>query len=272
VTRRPFTTVFVIFLILSTSSSTAWAYYNPKLGRFMQRDPVGPVNAAQITPLVNRGAAFVPQYGSPTARAEYHDGLNLYQYAKSCPTRFTDPGGLMSTLDTNIAVGWGALFGVGLGAGLRQLGLAISIRILQAYVVASVIAAQVMQDPATVAAAWQEFELRFRDIVNQFSSNTSSSGGGTAPPGGGGNQWQNFNDREFRRYLETLQSMGARSQGQVIKSIEDTRAIYQEALRRGWEPVRGIEATHWYARHIHLRSPGGNTVHFPVPDGFTLPQ
>ena len=74
--KRQYTTVLCICLTLA---APCWAVYNPRVGRFMQRDPVGAVNPAQITPLVNRAAIFRPQYGSPTANREYHDGMNLYR-------------------------------------------------------------------------------------------------------------------------------------------------------------------------------------------------
>jgi hypothetical protein len=90
---RPFTTVFAILLILATSTGPALGYYNPKLGRFMQRDPVGAVNAAQITPLVNRGAAFIPRLTVPWPPDEYYSGPNLYQYAGSSPYDIRDPTG-----------------------------------------------------------------------------------------------------------------------------------------------------------------------------------
>jgi len=88
--KTQFTAVFAIFLILS---STTLAVYNPQLGRFVQRDPMGAVNTAVITPLVDRGAAFKPAYPLPRPTAEYRNGMNLYQYADSCPLVYVDPTG-----------------------------------------------------------------------------------------------------------------------------------------------------------------------------------
>lgn len=65
--KRDFVAVFGLFLILSQS---AWAVYNPQQGRFIQRDPVGAVSAAQVTPLINRGAAFRPIYHVPAPADE----------------------------------------------------------------------------------------------------------------------------------------------------------------------------------------------------------
>ncbi len=111
--QRPFTSVFAIFLILSTSTSTALGYYNPKLGRFMQRDPVGPVNAAQITPLVNRGAAFEPVYAVPSPHQDYREGLSLYEYVRSSPAGSVDPSGQFSYPDIKSAAGLAAsLYGM----------------------------------------------------------------------------------------------------------------------------------------------------------------
>ena len=45
-------------------TTNAEAYLHPKLGRFVQRDPIG-----------------------------YHDGMNVYEYVRSSPTSFVDPTG-----------------------------------------------------------------------------------------------------------------------------------------------------------------------------------
>ncbi len=129
-TRRPFTTVFAIFLILSTSSSTALAYYNPKLGRFMQRDPVGPVNAAQITPLLDRAAAYRPAYLRLSVADEYANGLNLYQLAWASPLTGLDPMGTTTYAEIGTVTGGiGSLVLAGLAAsGLVALGASLSLQ------------------------------------------------------------------------------------------------------------------------------------------------
>ena len=60
--------------------------YHPTMGRFMQRDPgaSSPARVGTVGPAV--GGGFVP-------RDQYADGMHLYQYVRSCPTRFVDWNG-----------------------------------------------------------------------------------------------------------------------------------------------------------------------------------
>jgi hypothetical protein len=68
--------------------------YNPALGAFMQRDPGPDGMMASPTRVAGgpaaTGGGFIPR--DPTE--QYADGMNLQQYARSAPTRFTDPSGL----------------------------------------------------------------------------------------------------------------------------------------------------------------------------------
>ena len=100
---RQYVSVFCIVLMMA---QPLWAYYSPRLGRFLQRDQVGPVNPAVITPLVDRGAAFVPDHGVPAAAAEYRDGPNLYQYVQGNPLARTDPSGRFSLISILGATGF----------------------------------------------------------------------------------------------------------------------------------------------------------------------
>ncbi len=68
--------IVVAVIAIAIFASEASAYYNPSTGRFLSRDP-GPESSARV--------------GSATA--EYADGMNLYQYAKSQPYAWTDPTG-----------------------------------------------------------------------------------------------------------------------------------------------------------------------------------
>ncbi len=75
------------------------------------------------------------------------------------------------------------------------------------------------------------------------------------------------NNRTFRRFLESLQGEAARA-GRATRTIEETRQILDEAIRRGFKAPRGVE-TEWVGgRHINLYGPKGESLHFPLPDGF----
>lgn len=73
--------------------------------------------------------------------------------------------------------------------------------------------------------------------------------------------------RQFQRFLESLQGAAAR-QGSATRNIDETRLLWDEALRRGWVPARGIETKWVGGPHINLKGPSGQTLHFPVPPGF----
>lgn len=73
--------------------------------------------------------------------------------------------------------------------------------------------------------------------------------------------------RQFQRFLESLQGAAAR-QGSTTRTMEETRIIYDEAIRRGWQPVRGVEEAWMGGSHINMVGPSGQTLHFPVPSGF----
>ena len=72
--------VLCLFILL-ISTTSAFAYYNPEAGRFMQRDPLG------IDPAGERTNRFRPG-------RQYTDGACLYQYVGNNPTNGRDPVGL----------------------------------------------------------------------------------------------------------------------------------------------------------------------------------
>ena len=126
------------------------------------------------------------------------------------------------------------------------------------------------QDPAVLSAAFEEFTSRFVDAVHHFQSNLNS--GGAQPGGSGGGSWQNMDPRNFRRWIESLQTVAYQTEGKAVRTLEETNRIYQEMIRRGWRLTRpGIETNWKGGRHIHMTDPSGNTVHFPVPPDFVIP-
>lgn len=93
-TLRPLT-MMIAFLVVTMTTSSAWAYINPNKGRFMQRDSVG-----------------------------YVDGPNVYQYVRSQPTRWVDPSGEragrpVQHIRPTVGGGMGGSFGRGMMAPSR---------------------------------------------------------------------------------------------------------------------------------------------------------
>jgi hypothetical protein len=88
--------VLVGLAAIAMVAADASAYYHPGMGTFMSRDP-GAGNANRIGaggPAV--GGGFIPR--DPTGSNQYADGMNLYQYVRSQPTRYLDPSGLRTWL------------------------------------------------------------------------------------------------------------------------------------------------------------------------------
>lgn len=101
--KRRYLSVFTVIAALVAITQSASAMYHPGMGRFMQRDPrgmqVGP-SAISGRPLAAGQAVgargFIPRDSISTS-LQYVDGMNLYQYVGSKPTRFLDPTGLRIT-------------------------------------------------------------------------------------------------------------------------------------------------------------------------------
>ncbi|MCK4659889.1 MAG: hypothetical protein KAV82_10250 [Phycisphaerae bacterium] len=73
--------------------------YSPELGRFLQRDPLGPLDSTGEPYFGEPGSA--PSIGSPLVAAvsEYLSAFNLYLYVNASPINGTDPFGLSSDFD-----------------------------------------------------------------------------------------------------------------------------------------------------------------------------
>jgi len=65
--------------------------YDPVVGRFDQRDPQGLKGAA------SRGSAVGDRFVERDPTRQYRDGMDLYEYTRSTPTKFQDPSGLGAT-------------------------------------------------------------------------------------------------------------------------------------------------------------------------------
>jgi len=89
----------LIFTLLACFASDAHAVYHPKLGRWMQQDPLG----RDITMQQRLGTsamptnAFTPRDNLAPSAAGYYDGMSLYEYVGSRPIVKIDPRGLSVT-------------------------------------------------------------------------------------------------------------------------------------------------------------------------------
>lgn len=96
---RILTALFALF-ILAAFVQPAAAHYDPKLGRWLERDPLGtaPGSTLRTIRVGERPttAPPTPRYGTGTIypSRQYSDGMNLYQYVRSQPIVGLDPDGL----------------------------------------------------------------------------------------------------------------------------------------------------------------------------------
>lgn len=93
-------TIVAAAFIITAVSAPALAVYHPGMGRFLQRDPHGTMNAPTAPRIGMAGSAagggFVardPMPTRPQPGLQYADGMNLYQYLRSNPLRYVDPSG-----------------------------------------------------------------------------------------------------------------------------------------------------------------------------------
>ena len=77
-------------------------------------------------------------------------------------------------------------------------------------------------------------------------------------------------NRVFRGKLEEMESLASTNPG-WRRSLGETQRIFDEATKRGWKPRGGIDDSWRGGLHVNLAGPSGETVHFPVAEGFRLP-
>jgi len=119
-------------------ADAASAYYSPRLGRFLSRDPIAEPGAVLVRQAARPATSFIPRdpeqpppisggvnsdlglgnakcraYGSsyvgrlpimPTEPLHEEEELNLYQYAKGAPTNRVDPLGLSTKCGTRFCL------------------------------------------------------------------------------------------------------------------------------------------------------------------------
>jgi len=81
--------VFVAAFAAVVFTADAMAMYHPGMGRFMQRDPNGTATSPNR---VGRGV-LTNGRGFISRNSQYQDGMSLYQYVRSGPTRYVDYNG-----------------------------------------------------------------------------------------------------------------------------------------------------------------------------------
>lgn len=92
--KKTYLTLAVVLALPGVLTTDASAYLNPRLGRFMQRDPGAGLASSRI------GAAGLSR--------QYRDGMNLYERCGSSPLRYLDPLGtdrLESTVELDQETG-----------------------------------------------------------------------------------------------------------------------------------------------------------------------
>ncbi len=89
--RGEISIIALAFIVCTLLITPARAEYNPKLGRFMQRDPNE--TASLLSTALVRNAQSRAIIAGWSSCGQYSDGLNLYEYATSNPSLLIDPTG-----------------------------------------------------------------------------------------------------------------------------------------------------------------------------------
>jgi RHS repeat-associated protein len=209
-------------------------YYDPALGRFVSRDPQPATAAVPVT-------------------------LNRYAYANNNPVNLVDKTGRSPYCTVETASGM-AFHGFSLGVGdvidtawlcaggianswvLRTLGITVFV------------------------SGYMYITLNAEEALNLVLDAI-----GDEEPAVSGRSLEdvlNADDRTFHKFLESLQNQAAKAGG-ATRTAEETRRILDEALDRGWTVEPSSEHEWVGGAHLDLYGPSGQSVHFPIPLGFT---
>lgn len=136
--KKTITTMLLAATALLASADAASAYYSPRLGRFLNRDPINEPGAVLVRQAARPATAFIPRdpEESPPIRSDIssdlalgnvmsrsvalsyvvssprrssqpsheREELNLYQYAEAAPTNHVDPLGLSTKCGTRFCL------------------------------------------------------------------------------------------------------------------------------------------------------------------------
>ncbi len=80
-----------VLVVLLISSVPSFAYYNPKTGRFLQRDPIGERDGICIVHFADSGS---PRFKQTKIRNQCMNGAGLYEYVETQPVNYSDEYGL----------------------------------------------------------------------------------------------------------------------------------------------------------------------------------
>ena len=246
-------------------------FYEPDLGRFLNRDPIG-----------------------------FSGGLNLFEYAANSPARHSDPTGLYVWGPAVIrlliglgaeAVGSSAAGGAALGYGVSFTTLIGGVSI--AHILEGRADARILEILASLDDSWstREFDpnnadgligraLMFARMANAAGKGICSNFG---PANSGRTGWQpaNFNVSRpagmpfnVNAYLNWLRGNDKRLRdSKMYYSSDEVDAILREGL--GYGLAFRLDSAHtglnpWTHPHFNIENININ-VHIPVPPGYTYP-
>ncbi len=101
--NRTITTMLVAATTLLALADAASAYYSPRLGRFLSRDPISEPGAVLVHQAARPAMSFLPR--DPI---EGRQDKDLYRYVDNSPTNYVDPHGLCPLAQPG-EVKWGTI-------------------------------------------------------------------------------------------------------------------------------------------------------------------
>jgi len=96
--HRKFSSILALAsLLIATTAAPVTGEYDPKLGRWLQRDPIG--TGVPLQPALTYHAANPTVSVSMAHELQYGDGMNFYEFVRSNAVNHTDPSGFFSLID-----------------------------------------------------------------------------------------------------------------------------------------------------------------------------